>query len=378
MLMKKKGVCIVICVLILNIIPFPGNAADPIKFAAIFAKSGDGQMDNWYNFEGIRLAVEEINAQGGVLGRQLEVIEINNKSTPLGSKVAALQAAQLGVTAVIGASWSSHSLAMAPVLQLAEIPMISTVSTHPAVTQIGNYIFRICFIDSFQGAVMAQFAHNDLNAQTAVILTNMNNDYSMGLSRHFEEAFLQHGGKILWNGKYLERALDFTTLLEKVRTLQPDVIFAPDNERNGSLLIKQAVNIGIQTTFLGGDGWSAMMYQLAGKAIEGHYFSNHWHPDVPFPQSQHIQETYHRKHGDSLIIADLPLAYDAVFLLADAIVRAQSLNPVDIRDALSVTQNFQGATGNISFDAHGDPLNKNAVILQFHQNDIRFIKTIQP
>jgi branched-chain amino acid transport system substrate-binding protein len=202
-------------------------AAEPAKIAAIFAKTGVAEKDNAPNFQGVRLAVEEINSQGGLLGRQLEVIELDNNSSVIGSKQAALKAVELDVVAVIGAAWSSHSLAMAPVLQQAQIPMISSISTNPNVTLIGNYIFRVCFTDPFQGKVMAQFAYRDLKARTAIILTNVNSDFSIGLAEFFEKSFIQSGGKVLWEGEYKEKAIDFSTVLEKVRLLQPNVVFVP-------------------------------------------------------------------------------------------------------------------------------------------------------
>lgn len=353
-------------------------SAEPIKIAAIFARSGDASTTDVYCYRGINLAVKEINEKGGILGRQVEVIEMDNSSKALQSKVAALQAVKLDVTAVIGASWSSHSLAMAPVLQEAGIPMISPISTNPKVTLEGEYIFRGCFTDPFQGKVMAQFAYRDLKARTAIILTNINSDYSIGLSQFFKEAFLKSGGELLWKEKYLEQTIDFTDILKTVQSLQPDVIFIPGYPRDSGFLLKQAKNMGIQSVFLGGDGWNATMYDFAGEAAEENYFSNHWHAEVPFPISQKLLTHYRQIYGEGPVIAKVPLAYDAMLLLADAIQRAQSLDRAKIRDALAATNNFQGATGTISFDEHGDPINKDAVILKFKQGTVIFVKSIKP
>jgi branched-chain amino acid transport system substrate-binding protein len=372
------------CKLLLISLLIPGifaqaGATETIKIAAIFSKTGVAAKDNAPLLEGVSLAVEEINRQSGLLGRQLEVIELDNSSNFIGSKQAALKAVELDVAAVIGAVYSSHSLAIAPVLQQRQIPMISPISTNPKVTLIGNYIFRVCFTDPFQGKVMAQFAYRDLKARTAIILTNVNSDYSIGLVEFFEKSFRQSGGKVLWEGEYKEKAIDFSTILKKVRLLQPDVVFVPGYARDSAFLIKQAKRMEIRSIFLGGDGWSGnQMYQHGGKAIEGSYYSAHWHTKVLFPRSQQLQANYYRKYGTKILPKTLPTGYDAVMVLADAIRRAQSLKHKKIRDTLAATKNFQGATGTITFDENGDPVNKDAVILKFENGTSVFVKTIKP
>jgi len=372
------------CTMLLISLLMPGlfaqaRATEAIKIAAIFAKTGVAAKDNAPLFEGVSLAVEEINRQGGLLGRQLEVIELDNSSNSIGSKQAALKAVELDVVAIIGAAWSSHSLAIAPVLQKRQIPMISPISTNPKVTLIGNFIFRVCFTDPFQGKVMAQFAYRDLKARTAIILTNVNSDFSIGLAEFFEKSFIQSGGKVLWEGEYKEKAIDFSTVLKKVRLLQPDVVFVPGYIKDSAFLIKQARTMEIGSIFLGGDGWSGdQMYKYGGKAIEGSYYSQHWHSKVPFPRSQQLQASYNSKYGKGIIPGFLPSAYDAVMVLADAIRRTQSLDHEKIRDTLAATKNFQGATGTITFDENGDPVNKDAVILKFENGTSVFVKTIKP
>lgn len=372
------------CTMLLISLLMPGlfaqaRATETIKIAAIFAKTGVAAKDNAPIFQGVSLAVEGINSQGGLLGQQLEVIELDNSSNPIDSKKAALKAVELDVVAIIGAAWSSHSLAIAPVLQQTQIPMISPISTNPKVTLIGNFIFRVCFTDPFQGRVMAQFAYRDLKARTAIILTNVNSDFSIGLAEFFEKSFIQSGGKVLWEGEYKEKSVDFSTVLKKVRLLQPDVVFVPGYIKDSAFLIKQARTMEIGSIFLGGDGWSGdQMYKYGGKAIEGSYYSQHWHSKVPFPRSQQLQASYRIKYGKGIIPGFLPSAYDAVMVLADAIRRAQSLDHGKIRDTLAATKNFQGATGTITFDENGDPVNKDAVVLKFANGTSVFVKTIKP
>ncbi len=268
---------------------------------------------------------------------------------------------------------------MAPILQQAEILMITGSSTNPKITRIGNYIFRACFIDSFQAKAMAQYAYTDLGARTAIVLEIINEEYSLTLAELFSRSFQQYGGKVILKESYENDAVDFTNILKEVKKLQPDVVYAPGYARDCGLLIKQAVSMGIQTTFLGGDGWAgSLIYNFGSNSLEGNYYSAHWHPDVRFPQSVHLQEIYKQKHGGEISNMAAPLTYDAVMLLADSIRRANSLDAAKIRDALAETKGFQGATGSITFDEQGDPLNKPVVIMKLGKDAPMYFKTIQP
>lgn len=373
----KKLLKATIFFLFFLLFPWRAYGEEQIKIAVIFARTGEAALEGLDYYLATYLAVEEINISGGILGKPLEIIEFDNKSTPLGSRQAALKAVESKVTAVIGAGWSSHSLAMAPVLQKAGIPMITPVSTNPKITKIGDYIFRVCFTDQLQGKAMAKFARQDLKAQTAVVLKNVNSDYSIGLAESFKDASLKRGIKILWEGRYEEEDTDFTEVINKTRSLKPDVVFVPGHDKDAGLLIKQAREIGITATFLGGDGWSNRIYTFSGKAIENNYYTSLWHPAVSYPKGKQIQKDYLRKYGKK-ILNDQPSAYDAVMLLADAIERAQSLDKEKIRDALAATENYMGATGSISFDDNGDPVNKDVIIVKFEKGTNTFIKAIKP
>lgn len=355
--------------------------AEPVKIAAIFPKSGEAVQS--YKREqsellGTRLAVEQLNRKGGLLGRRIQLIEYDNKSTALGSKTAARQAVEDGVIAVIGSSWSSLSLAMAPVLQTARIPMISPISTSPEVTLVGDYIFRMCFIDSFQGLVMAGFARKDLHARTAVVLTNTGESYSMGLAKFFISQFTSLGGKILFEGDYLAESTNFTPLLGKVHRQNPDVIFVPGMTRDSAYIIKQAREMGIHTVFLGGDGWDMEMYTYAGKVIEGNYFCAHWHPQSTLEESRQFMRTAQKLYGTTINSSAIALSYDTVMLLADAARRAKSLDSTRIREALAATRGFKGVTGEITFDKNRNPIGKQAVILRFDKASVVYVKTIKP
>ena len=357
----------------------PATAAEPVKIAAIFATTGIAATNNTPHVRCVEIAVEEINNQGGLLGRPVELIILDNKSTPIGSNLAAKEAVRLKVTAIIGAAWSSHCLQMAPVLQQAKIPMITGSATNPKVTRIGDYIFRACFVDSFQAQAMAHFAYTELGARKAVVLEIVNEEYSLTLAELFVSSFQQYGGKVVLKGSYENDAVDFANLLNEVKRLETDVVYVPGYARDSGLLIKQAVSMGIETTFLGGDGWAGpLIYTSGGNAVEGNYYSAHWHPDVRLPQSVRLQKLYDQKYTGVIPHLNAPLNFDAVMLLADAIRRAGTFDRARIRDALAETKGFQGATGTITLDEHGDPVNKPLVVMKLGKDAPMYFKTIQP
>lgn len=352
-------------------------AADPVKIGAVFSTTGIAAIHNAPLIEMVGLAAEEINSEGGLLGHPVRLIMLDNKSTPIGSKLAAERAVRQGTAAVIGAHWSSHSLAVAPTLQKAGIPMISPGSTNPKVTQIGNYIFRVCFIDSFQGTAMARFAYTDLGARKAVVLKNIDEEYSIKLAEYFMSAFQRIGGQVLLDESYRGKAVDFSDVLKATVKLAPDVVYVPGYTRDSGLLIKQAVSLGVKATFLGGDGWDEI-YKIAGEAVDGSYHSAPWHPDVPFPQSIHLKKIYRQKYDMEIKNMSAPLAYDALTVLAAAIKRAGTLNGIRLRDAIAETKGFQAATGIISFDENGDPLDKEVIILKLDKGKPVYYKAIKP
>lgn len=375
--MTKKTVAAILG--LIGMTAYPAIAAEAIKIAAIFATSGIALANNTPHVQVVELAVEQINDRGGLLGRPIELILLDNKSSPIGSSMAARKAVQLNVAAVVGAAWSSHSLQMAPVLQKARIPMITGSSTNPRITRIGNYIFRAGFIDSFQARTMAQFARSDLKAKTAVVLEIINEEFSLTLAELFTRSFQEYGGQVMLKESYENNAVDFAGLLQQVKALQPDVVYAPGYARDCGLLIKQAVSMGIGTPFLGADGWAGpLIYDYGKTAVAGNYYSAHWHHDVQRPESDHLQQIYQHRYAGKIPHMNAPLTYDAVMLLADAIRRAGSIDPVRIRDALAATRGYQGATGTITFDENGDPINKPVVIMKLGKEAPGYFKTIQP
>ncbi len=373
--MKVLGPLLIISSLMLSLSPI--QAVEKIKVASVFALTGAAASDHEVASSSVRLAVQELNQQGGLLGKQVQLIELDNHGTALHSKRAAEKAVKAGAKVVFGASWSSHSLAMAPVLQAAQIPMISPMSTSPDVTRVGDYIFRVCFIDPFQGKIMAGFAIQDLQAKTAAILINAKQIYSEGLAAFFSSNFIQQGGKVVFEANYLPDTEDYSSHLKKIISLHADVIFVPGTGLDSGRIIKQARELGYSAPILGGDGWGGdEMFKQAGSALAGTFFSGHWHQKNEALMNRKFIKKYGKIYGDGEIAA-AALAYDAVFLYADAVNRAGSLNPVKVRDSLAKTNNYKGLTGSITFDQNGDPI-KSAVILKFVGANSVYVKTVEP
>ena len=353
-----------------------GSLEERVRIAIIFGGSTISSADFNEALTGVRSAVEDINRKGGLLGRQIELIELDDNDTALGARLAAQKAIEAGVIAVIGPPNSSQAILAGEVLQKADIPMIAYFATNPEVTLLGNYIFRVCFTDTFQGDALSKFAVQDLKAKNAVVLTCINEKYSLGLSKIFIENFKKRGGNILWEGTYLDSDTEFTDILIKTKELRPDLIFLPGYNRSSGFIVKQARNIGISVRFLGGDAWTVDQYNYGGDAIEGNYYSGYWDLNSQDNTTREFVKRFRKDYTDNNIIS-FGLVYDAVLLLADAVARANSLKPSIIRDALADTKDFHGITGDITMDKDRNPI-KPIVILKFEKKASVFVKTIYP
>jgi branched-chain amino acid transport system substrate-binding protein len=358
----------------------PGIFADPtvVEIGVIVAQSGKANSYGQAAIQGAQLAVDEINAQGGVMGHRLQLVIFDNQSTALYARQAAFKAVDHSVAGVVGSIWSTHSLAVAQVLQEHHIPMISPGSTAPEVTRTGSFIFRTCYTDDFQGKLMADFAYRSMGYRRAAVLTNISETYSKILARYFAANFVSDGGKVVVEEGYKGSAIDFKDILLSIKALHPEVIFIPGYSQDSGLIIKQARKLGLDTVFLGGDAWETTVAEYAGSALEGSYFSTFWHPSVPYPRSRKFIALFRSAYGEGEISAYAPMAYDAILLFADAIRRAKSTNPETIRDALAATRGFEGATGNYTFDEDGNPINKGASILKFSEGRWSFYKAFEP
>src|SRR5712692_5426286 len=287
---------------------------------------------------GIKMAFDEINTAGGVLGKKLKVLVEDDQSKPEEATTAVTKLInQNHVVAMLGEVSSSRSLAAAPVCQANAVPMVSPSSTNPRVTQIGDYIFRVCFIDPFQGAVMAKFAANTLKVKKVAILVDVRNDYSVGLQTFFRENFRQLGGQIVAEQSYSEGDSDFHAQLTQIKAVNPEAIYVPGYYTEVGTIARQARELGLAVPLLGGDGWdSPKLWEIGGTALNGCYLSNHYSVDDPSPLVQKFVGDYKTRYKatpDALAA----LGYDAAKILADAMSRAGATGGAKVRDALAAT-----------------------------------------
>ena len=327
---------------------------------------------------GSTLAADQINAAGGVLGKRIEfVIEDDRGEASEAASAVSKLITRDHVVALIGENASSRTLAAAPIAQSYGVPIISPSSTNVEVTKKGDYIFRVCFIDSYQGGVLSTFAFHTLNARSAAMLVDARNDYSVGLAAAFRQAFEKEGGRVVGELKYSEGDSDFSAQLTAIGALHPDVLVVPGYYTDAGLVARQAKSLGVGATLLGADGWdSPKLAEIGGPAMEGAYFSNHYSVDDPSPAVRRFVDAYHKRYGadpDSIAA----LSYDAVRLLADAIRRAGSTEGKRVRDALAETKDFEGVTGRITMDADRNPI-KPAVILKVEGGRFRFVTSVAP
>lgn len=327
---------------------------------------------------GIQLAVEEVNAEGGVNGKKLRVIALDDQGKPEEAAVAVTKLiTQDKVQVVLGEVASSISLAAAPICQDRKIPMISPSSTNPKVTQTGNYVFRVCFIDPFQGQVMADFAMKNLKAKTAAILRDQKSDYSMGLADFFIKRFQEKGGTILLDQSYVAGDVDFKSQLTTIRGKKPDVIFVPGYYGEVGLIAKQARELGVMVPLMGGDGWdSSKLYEIGGKALDGCYFSTHYSSDSSDKKVKGFVTKYKAKFGE-VPDALATLGYDAAGVLVAALQASKGPASSDLRDAIAATKNYPGVTGSISLDADRNAV-KPAVVLKIAGGKSSYVTTVNP
>jgi len=324
------------------------------------------------------MAFDEINKKGGVLGKQIKLLVEDDQSKPEeASTVVTKLINQNGVVSMLGHVASSHSLAAAPICQSAHIPMISPSSTNPRVTQVGDYIFRVCFTDVFTGAVVAKFASETLQAKKVAILVDVRSDYSVGLQTFFGQAYKRLGGTIVAEQSYSQGDSDFRAQLTAIKAANPDAIYVPGYYTEVGTIVHQARELGITVPFLGSDGWdSPKLWEIGGQALNGCYFSNHYSTDDPNPAVQKFVNDYKAKYGQ-VPDALAALGYDAARILADAIGRAGSTDGAKIRDAIAATKDFPGVTGTITINAERNAV-KPAVILKVENGKYLLVETIKP
>lgn len=326
---------------------------------------------------GVRMAVDEANANGGALGKKLRLVTEDDQSKAgEAATVVRRMISREKPVAIIGEVASSRSLEAAPICQQNKIPMISPASTNPKVTETGDYIFRVCFIDPFQGAVLAKFMLQR-GLTKAAILTDVKQDYAVGLTAFFTDYFTKNGGAIVSEQSYSSGDKDFKAQLTSIRSTNPEAILVAGYYNEAGLIASQARELEIKVPLLGGDGWdSPSLVEVAGDAMEGNFFSNHFSSEDKSPAVQNFLAKYKAKYLESPD-AMAALAYDATMLLLDAMKRANTTDSVALRDAIASTKDFPAVTGNITLDANRNA-SKSAVILQIQDGKFRFVETVAP
>lgn len=349
-----------------------------IKVGEVGSMTGSEATFGTSTHKGIQLAVDEINAAGGIKGKKIQVIALDNQGKPEEAAVATTKLiTQDKVVAILGEVASTRSLAMAPIAQRNKVPMITPSSTNPKVTEIGNYIFRVCFIDPFQGLVMAKFAKETLKISKVAILRDVKNDYSVGLADVFAMTFKKMGGQIVEDKSYSAGDMDFKSQLTAIGAKKPEAIFVPGYYTEVGLIGRQARELGVQVPLLGGDGWdSPKLKEIGGNKLDGSYFSNHYSSENTAPHIQTFIANFKKQHNeipDGLAAA----GYDAMKVLAQAMMAAKDTSGEELRKAIAATKNFKGVTGDITIDEKRNAT-KSAVVLKVDKGNFKYQTTITP
>ncbi len=361
------------------------NAAGEIVIGEYGSLTGSEATFGQSEHNGVEMAVADVNARGGIRGHRIHFVNYDDqgKTSEVGTAVTRL-ITEDKVLVVIGEVSSSLSIAGGQIAQQHEVPMISPSSTNPKVTETGDYVFRVCFIDPFQGDVMARFAYGEptgpdhgLGFRRVALLIDNRQAYSQGLAANFVDSFTRLGGSIVADEKYQGGDQDFSAQLTRIRQTAPQAIFIPGYYTDIANIARQAHALGINAVLLGGDGWESVT-DIAGDALEGAYYSNHYAPDEPRPEVRQFVDRYAKLYGktpDSMAA----LGYDAIMLVAEALTRdpAAPINRTALREKLAQTRDFHGVTGTISIDAQRNA-EKPAVVLQIHGKDVVTATAIQP
>lgn len=349
-----------------------------IKIGEVGSMTGSEATFGISTHLGVQLAVDEINNAGGIKGKKIKIISLDDQGKPEEAATAVTKLiTQDKVRAILGEVASSRSIAMAPIAQQYKIPMISPSSTNPKVTEIGDYIFRVCFIDPFQGLVMARFATESLKFKKMAILRDVKNDYSVGLSDVFSESIKKMGGTIVEDKSYSAGDIDFKSQLTAIKSKKPDAIYVPGYYTEVGLIARQARELGINAPLMGGDGWdSPKLKEIGGANVNGSYFSNHYSTEEKSERVQKFIADYKKIHNqvpDGLAA----MGYDAAHVLAEALKRAKDESSAELRNAIAQTKNFQGVTGIITIDENRNAT-KSAVVLKVDDGEFKYQTTIKP
>ncbi|HEY0789570.1 MAG TPA: ABC transporter substrate-binding protein [Chthoniobacterales bacterium] len=355
---------------------FPWPTSAQVKLGAISCLTGSLSTFGVSSIRGARLAIDE--REGGVLGQKVELlVEDNGSKAGEAATITRKLLNQDHVAAILGDLTTSSTMEAAPLAQAAHVPLLTPTATGQAVTQVGDCIFRSCFVDSFSGQVMARFALDHLQARRAVVLADIKQDYSIGLRDVIKSYFQAHGGQELLELSFSSGDADFRAQLTRVRAFKPDVVFLPAYYTEAGLILREARQLGVKANFVGGEGWdSPTLLQVAGKSAEGTYYVNHFSSTDPDPTVKAFVESYQNRYGtapDALAA----LWYDGARLLVDAVRRAGSTEPGKIREALAATKSFPGVTGSISMDPNRNAA-KPGVVLRIEEGETKMVERVMP
>ena len=357
----------------------PAFSQETIKVGEFGSLTGDNASFGISQNNGIQMAVEEINAGGGVLGKKIElIVEDNQTKQGETTTITRKLISQDHVVALLGEVASSKTLEAAPIAQEVKVPLIATAATNPKVTKTGDYVFRVCFTDDFQAVVIARFILEKLGKKKIAFLTDVKQDYSVGLTNIARDYLTKNGATIVKEQSYSSGDKDFRAQLTDLKSVNPDVIIITGYYSEASLIAKQARQFGIKATFVGGDGWDgSSLIPVGGKAVEGAYFSNHFSVEDKSPAVQDFVARYKAKYKNTWPDAFAALGYDALKLLADAITRAGGTDSAKLKDAIAQTKDFPGVSGKITIGPDRNA-QKSAVIITIKEGALKYAGTIEP
>lgn len=346
--------------------------ADTIKVGANLEMTGGSASYGISSKNAIELAFKEINEKGGINGKQLELVVADNKSEAAEATNAMQKlVSQDNVVAVIGPNLSSSVIAASAINNSAKVLDIAPMATNPYVTvdqasgKTKDFNYRTCFIDPFQGTVMAKFATAELGVGNAAVLIDNSSDYAKGLAQFFKENFVKEGGAVTAEESYLQKDTDFKATLTKIKATNPDFLYVPGYYQEVGLIVKQARELGMNMPIAGGDGWdSAKMPEIAGAAaLNNTYFSSLYSPEDSSDINKNFVAAYEKAYGQKPDVF-AALSYDSALLVAEAIKNAGSTEPAKISEAMAKINRFSGVSGSVTFDDKHNPV-KSAVILEY-------------
>ena len=373
-------------VLVASLVAGCGAKTDKdIKIGMVYELTGNTASYGTSAANGAKLAFKEINASGGVLGKQIKIISADNKGEPSESANAMSKViSQDKVVAVTGFTVSSCGIAASAVAEANKIPFVAAATVNPKVTfdertgKVKDYTFRACFIDSFQGTVGANFALNGLKAGKTAIMTDSSSDYSKGLTEIFRSTYVKAGGKIVAEESYLQKDQDYKPILTKIKAQNPDLLYIPGYYEDVGKIIKQARELGMTIPVLGADAWdSPVLVEMGGaQPLNNTYFTNFYSIEDKNPVSNAFVEAYKKEYGqtpDSMAA----MGYDAAKLLVDAIKRADSTDAKKIKEALAATKNFSSVSGEMSLNERHDAV-RGVVIIELKDGKQVYKETVKP